>query len=181
MLQNEIKPSKIWSLHSLSIFKIIYIYETYTERQRGLEICHMFTDSIIFKQQIYCSFLQMGWVYTRWMMEFFVDVIITWSLMLKNVFALVPVLQWNSHHAYFLVYVRTIANLYSTKYYQRKKTKNLTRTTSCLVLLSDCFKRKPPAHLPKSTSFEWSQEWSSHTGFTVTQKLLYITSSNLVR
>ena len=25
-----------------------------------LEICHMFADSIVFKQQIYCSFLRMG-------------------------------------------------------------------------------------------------------------------------
>ena len=27
----------------------------------GLGICHMFMDSIDFKQQICCSFLQMGW------------------------------------------------------------------------------------------------------------------------
>ena len=43
----------------------------------GLEICLMFTDSIDFKQQIYCSFLQMGGghrVSKNW--SFFVDVII---------------------------------------------------------------------------------------------------------
>ena len=27
----------------------------------GLEICLMFTDSVVFKQQIYCSFFQRGW------------------------------------------------------------------------------------------------------------------------
>ena len=38
----------------------------------GLEICHVFTDSIVFKQQIYCSFLQIGVGEFGW----FVDVII---------------------------------------------------------------------------------------------------------
>ena len=40
-----------------------YIYDTHTEGVWGsLEICHVFADSIVFKQQIYCSFLQMLWI-----------------------------------------------------------------------------------------------------------------------
>ena len=37
------------------------IYDVNTDRGcGGLEICHMFTDSIVFKQHIYCLFLQIG-------------------------------------------------------------------------------------------------------------------------
>ena len=40
------------------------IFDIHTERRwEGLEICHVFTDATVFKQQIYCSFLRMGgWV-----------------------------------------------------------------------------------------------------------------------
>ena len=41
---------------------------------------------------------------------------------------------------------RTIANLYPSKYYRGKKTKNLPRTTSFASWsFNRCFKRKPPA------------------------------------
>ena len=37
-----------------------YIYDVYTEGGWGsLVICHVFSDSIVFKQLIYCSFLWM--------------------------------------------------------------------------------------------------------------------------
>ena len=51
-------------MSSLTFLKILSykgpnIYEVHTEREwGGLEICHVFIDPIVFKQQIYCSFLQ---------------------------------------------------------------------------------------------------------------------------
>ena len=37
------------------------IYDVHAEKGwGGPEICYMFTDSIVFIQHIYCSFLQMG-------------------------------------------------------------------------------------------------------------------------
>ena len=69
MLQNEIKDLILKSLISpLSFFKIISyerpnIYYIHTEiRRGGFGICHVFMGSFAFKQQIYCQFLQMGWV-----------------------------------------------------------------------------------------------------------------------
>ena len=53
-------------------------YDIHTERG-GLENCQVFTDSIVFKQQIYCSFCGWGVGGSGW----FVDVIIVWSLILK--------------------------------------------------------------------------------------------------
>ena len=47
---------------------------------RGLKICHVVTDSIVFKQQIYCLFLQKGGEGAG---GWFVDIIVVWSLILK--------------------------------------------------------------------------------------------------
>ena len=66
------KRSNLWSLQSLqSPFFLILsnegpnIYDVDTDRGwGGLEICHMFTDSVVFKQHIYCLFLQMK---DRWL------------------------------------------------------------------------------------------------------------------
>ena len=66
MQQKEIKDltSEVSNL-SNHLFLILFnegpnIYDVHTERGwGGLEICHMFTDSIVFKQHIYCLFLQM--------------------------------------------------------------------------------------------------------------------------
>ena len=53
-----------------------------------------------------------------------------------------------------------IANLYSSKYYRGKKTKNLPID----------------GNLPKATTFEWFQEWSPYTGLTVsyTSKIIIL-------
>ena len=67
MSQSETKDlNKVSNLSITFFFKIISyegpnIYDIHTERRRvGLEIYHVFIDSIDFKQQIYCSILQMG-------------------------------------------------------------------------------------------------------------------------
>ena len=75
MQQKEIKDltSEVSNL-SNHLFLILFnegpnIYDVHTERGwGGLEICHMFTDSIVFKQHIYCLFLQMKdrWVGVVW-------------------------------------------------------------------------------------------------------------------
>ena len=53
-----------------------YIYDVHTEWGWGsLEICHVFADSIVFKQWIYCSFLWMVGVGGSKNWSFFVDVI----------------------------------------------------------------------------------------------------------
>ena len=55
VLQNEIKDLTFEvSNLSISFFKIIFyegpnIYDIHTERGWGLEICHVFMDSIVFK------------------------------------------------------------------------------------------------------------------------------------
>ena len=67
MLQNEIKDL-IFEVSNLSITFFLKsfpegpnIYDIHTEkRQGGVKICCVFTGSFIFKQQIYCSFLQVG-------------------------------------------------------------------------------------------------------------------------
>ena len=76
-----------------------------------LKICHVLTDSIVFKQQIYCSFLHMRWLVDGWWV-----VCERYNCMIPNIktyydkkvafLALVPVLQWNNRH-YFLIYVRS--------------------------------------------------------------------------
>ena len=50
MLQNEIKHLT-FKVCNLSI--TLFLKST---QQGGLEICGMYTDSIVFKQQTYCSF-----------------------------------------------------------------------------------------------------------------------------
>ena len=68
LLQNEIKDLTFEvSDFSITFFCKKYSYEgpiTYnihTERGRGgFKICRVFTDSIVFKQHIYCSFSRMG-------------------------------------------------------------------------------------------------------------------------
>ena len=58
------------------------MYDVHAEMGwESLEICHVFTHSIVFKQPIYCSFLHMGcwWVSGEWL----VNAIITSSLILK--------------------------------------------------------------------------------------------------
>ena len=60
---------------SQQINKGPYIYDVHTEGGEGvLEVCHMFVDSIVFKQWIYCSFLRMK-VGGSQNSSFFVDVI----------------------------------------------------------------------------------------------------------
>ena len=67
----------------------------------------------------------------------------------------------------FLIYKNgtktcTIANLYSSKYHRRKKLETCQERphmVSGCVLSGD--------HLFKTTTFEWSDEWSSYTGLTV--------------
>ena len=60
----------------LSYKKGPYIHDIHTEGGWGsLEICHVFADSIVLKQQIYCSFLQMVGVGGSKIWSFFVDVI----------------------------------------------------------------------------------------------------------
>ena len=56
-------------------FKEPYIYDVHTER--GLVISPAFADSIVFKSQIYCSFLLMGsWGVGSQNWSFFVKVIL---------------------------------------------------------------------------------------------------------
>ena len=65
-MKPPIPPLTIFNFFS---YKGPNIYDVQTEMGwRGLEICRVFTDSIVFKQQIYCSFLQMR---------------VVWSLILK--------------------------------------------------------------------------------------------------
>ena len=65
MCNKEIKDLTSEVSNLSNFFKILSnegpnIYDIDTDRGwGGLEICHMFTDSIVFKQHIYCLFLQM--------------------------------------------------------------------------------------------------------------------------
>ena len=99
---------------SLSFFKIIFyeqpnIYDIHTERRWGFEICRAFMDSIVLKQQIYCSFLRIGGgCKGKKKLVIFCG---HHNYMISDVkkvtfLALVPVLQWYSH-PHFLVYVRS--------------------------------------------------------------------------
>ena len=60
-----------------------------------------------------------------------------------------------------------IAKLYSSKYYSRKKTKNKPRTTT-FAQWSFYKGDLEDNYLPKTTTFEWSEEWSSYTDFYLT-------------
>ena len=95
VLWNEIKDLTLSLLisPSLPFLKIILcegpnIFDIHAERTwEGLEICGVFMDSTIFKQQIYRSFLQMGGRCgggVKKLVIFFVDVIIVLSLMLRK-------------------------------------------------------------------------------------------------
>ena len=64
---------KNWETSDLS--KGIYIYGDHKKSEWGVvEICHVFADSIVFKQLIYCSFLQTVGKECK-KLSFFVDVI----------------------------------------------------------------------------------------------------------
>ena len=53
-----------------------YIYDVHMQWRWGsLEICHMLVDPIVFKQKIYCSFLQMVGIARSRNWSIFVDVI----------------------------------------------------------------------------------------------------------
>ena len=53
-----------------------YIYDVHMEGGRGsLEICHVFADFIVFKHEIYCSFLRMVGVGRSKNWSLFVNVI----------------------------------------------------------------------------------------------------------
>ena len=56
----EKKMKKLPGDHSIFVditFKGPYVYEV--NREKGVEICHVFADSIVFLRKIYCSFLPM--------------------------------------------------------------------------------------------------------------------------
>ena len=79
--------------------------------------------------------------------------------------ALVPVLQWNSYPS-FLTYVCSkwkVTYIFNLQEWHQ----NIHNCKSLFKqILPWCFIRRPPA---KTTTFKWSQEWSSYAGSTVIQ------------
>ena len=145
------------------------IYDVCRESGWGdLEICHVFTYSIVFKQQIY-----LGCVGGRGGGLVVCGPHNCMILNIKTCFdkkvTLLAMVQQPSSLLYICTFkmksnlgtkICAIANFYSGKYYRGKKTKNVPRA-STFGLWS--FYRS----VFKATTFEWSEEWSSYTGLTV--------------
>ena len=103
----------LWSFHSL-VLKIFSckgptIYDAHKEKGwRGFKICHVLTDSIVFKQQIYCLFLQKGgcWGMVCGHHNCMVPNIKTYFDKKVTFLVFMAVLHWNKPSRFLIYYIQ---------------------------------------------------------------------------